>query len=83
MFKQQINIAGLPPAAMVRDHPAPPLIREGIAPRPEEAIQPPGFEGAWTQPQLHWIKLHRVRPLPKAAAEDKRAHRLTVQIAAQ
>jgi hypothetical protein len=35
--QQQIEIAGFPQAAMASDHPAPPVIRQGIAQCPEEA----------------------------------------------
>jgi hypothetical protein len=80
--QQQIEIAGLPQAAMASDHPASPVIRQGIAQRPEEAPQAGRLEGALSQPQLHRIELHRVRPLPVAAAINERAYRLPLPIAA-
>ena len=80
--QQQIEIAGLPQASMAGDHPAPPVIRQGIAQCPEEATQAGGLEGALAQLQLHRIELHRVRALPVAPAVHERAHRLVLPIAA-
>ncbi len=80
--QQQIEIAGLPQPAMASDHPPPPVIRQGIAQCPEEAPQPGSLEGAFAQPQLHGIELHRVGSFPVAAAIDEGAHRLALAIAA-
>ena len=80
--QQQIEIAGLPQAAMASDHPPSPVIRQGIAQCPEEAPQTGRLEGALAQPQLHRIELHRVRPLAVAAAINERAHGLVLPIAA-
>ena len=80
--QQQIEIAGLPQTAMASDHPASPVIRQGIAQGPEEAPQPGRLEGALEQPQLYRIELHRIRPLAVAAAIDERAHRLALPITA-